>query len=760
MSDNNSPQFKFRETQWEIINYSRGLMGVSAVPGSGKTFTLSHLAAQLVQRLSTRRVTEKREVLIVTFTNSAVNSFKSRIAQILQVERGLLPYTGYRVRTLHGLAHDIVRERPSLVGLSEDFQIVDDRTATTILQDAVNAHLTGWKSALSYYLSDELTEGQERRVLHRDLPNMMGMLVWRFISRAKELLKTPEDLENALESASTDFDIARFAVAIYKDYQRSLAYRGSVDFDDLVHLALQALRTDEKYLKRLQDQWTFILEDEAQDSSWLQEQMLELLTGGKNWVRVGDPNQAINTTFTTADPRYLRDFLERESVKQQPLHTSGRSSRKIINLANELVRWTAEAHPVKPLQNAFLQQQINPTEPGDVQLNPVDSSSNIYIHGSEKQLSPDDELNMVVRSLQKWLPDNEDKTVAVLVPENNRGFKLAEILRNLDLPYEELLRSTTETRQTATVLSLVLRFLSDPRSSLYLARVYHRVWLEHISPLEFSDSEEDNNLITLIERSIRNIRQLEDLIYPVDGHWESTLDLTATPQTWQDDFDLFLSQIRRWLDALSLPIDQMVLTVGGDIFKEPSDVALTYKIAVVLKSIARDHPTYRLSEFVEELIYISENQRKFIGFDDSDTGYEPTPGRITVSTMHAAKGLEWDRVYLMAVNNYSFPSALDYEEYIGERWFIRDNLNLEAEVEAQLEALVDQNTKTYTLGDASYQARFDYAAERLRLLYVGITRAKSDLIITWNTGRFWERGGNSVKQPTLPLIHLMEYSDA
>lgn len=760
MSDNHSPQFKFRETQWEIINYNRGLMGVSAVPGSGKTFTLSHLAAHLVQRLSTHRVTEKREVLIVTFTNSAVNSFKSRIAQILQEERGLLPYTGYRVRTLHGLAHDIVRERPSVVGLSEDFQIVDDRIAATILQDAVNAHLTAWKSSLAYYLSDELSEGQERRVLNRDLPDMMGMLVGRFISRAKELLKTPEDLQDALDSASPDFDLARFAVAIYKDYQRSLAYRGAVDFDDLVHLALRALQSDEKYLTRLQEQWPFILEDEAQDSSWLQEQMLELLTGSKNWVRVGDPNQSINTTFTTADPRYLREFLEREGVKQQPLHTSGRSSRKIINMANELARWATEEHPIKPLQSAFLKQQITPTDPGDVQINPSDSASNIYIHSTEKQLSPDDELNLVVRNLQKWLPDNEDKTVAVLVPENNRGFKLAEILRNLGLPYEELLRSTTETRQTATLLSLVLRFLSDPRSSLYLARIYSRVWLDYISTIKRSESEEDQNLITLVERSIRNVRQLEDLIYPVDGHWESTLDLTATPQAWQDDFDVFLGQIRRWLDALSLPVDQLVLTVGGDMFHEPSDVALTYKIAVVLKSIAHDHPTYRLSEFVEELIRISENQRKFIGFDDSDSGYEPTAGQVTISTMHAAKGLEWDRVYLMSVNNYSFPSALDYDEFIGERWFVRDSLNLEAEVEAQLEALVNAKPKSYNLGDASHQARFDYAAERLRLLYVGITRAKSDLIITWNTGRFWEKGGNAIKQPSLPLIHLMEYSDA
>src|SRR5690606_2912367 len=126
-----------------------------------------------------------------------------------------------------------------------------------------------------------------------------------------------------------------------------------------------------------------------------------------------------------------------------------------------------------------------------------------------------------------------------------------------------------------------------------------------------------------------------------------------------------------------------------------------------------------------ELRIISQNERKFLGFDDAETGYEPPVGKITISTMHAAKGLEWDRVYLMSVNNYSFPSNMPFDEYIGERWFVREDLNLDSEALAQLSALVNNGVKTYTMGTASQQARIDYAAERLRLLYVGITRAKS-----------------------------------
>ncbi len=73
--------------------------------------------------------------------------------------------------------------------------------------------------------------------------------------------------------------LARMGAEIYADYQRSLAYRGVVDFDDLIRLALEALRRDEDYLARLRQRWPYVLEDEAQDSSELQEKILRLLVG-------------------------------------------------------------------------------------------------------------------------------------------------------------------------------------------------------------------------------------------------------------------------------------------------------------------------------------------------------------------------------------------------------------------------------------------------------------------------------------------------
>jgi DNA helicase-2/ATP-dependent DNA helicase PcrA len=91
---------------------------------------------------------------------------------------------------------------------------------------------------------------------------------------------------------------------------------------------------------------------------------------------------------------------------------------------------------------------------------------------------------------------------------------------------------------------------------------------------------------------------------------------------------------------------------------------------------------------------------------------------------------------LMSMNNYDFPSGREYDRYISESWFLRDNLNLEAEALAQLKIL-DQagDYGWYEESNPSQDARMDYISERLRLLYVGITRAKRELFITWNSGR-------------------------
>jgi len=235
------------------------------------------------------------------------------------------------------------------------------------------------------------------------------------------------------------------------------------------------------------------------------------------------------------------------------------------------------------------------------------------------------------------------------------------------------------------------------------------------------------------------------------GDWLATLSESEADEVIQE-LVAFRVHVKRWLEAVTLPIDQLVLTLAQDVFTNPADLALAHKLALVLGQAADDHADWRLPELTSELAVIAKNERRFIGFSSDDSGFDPERhrGKVVVTTMHKAKGLEWDRLYLMSANNYDFPALQPYDRYISEKWFVRDGLNLEAEALAQLNtALSTGEYDWYAEGQATLAARADYVRERLRLFYVGITRAKRELVVTWNTGRQGDA------QPSLAMQALM-----
>ncbi|MBC7233451.1 MAG: ATP-dependent helicase [Chloroflexi bacterium] len=735
--------FRPRRGQQEVLAYRGGLMGVAAVPGSGKTEVLSALAAKLVAT----SLDEGQEVLIVTLVNSAVDNFTARIRRFLREEYKLLPGMGYRVRTLHGLSHDIVRERPGLVGLADDFAIADEREARGILEDAVYSWLRTHPDLLEMYLSTELEEWRVRVVAKDWWPDEACEVANAFIHRAKDRQWTPEMLRSWLLLRDERLPLAEFCIDVYADYQRSLSYRGKVDFDDLVAYAITALRLDKDYLGRLQYRWPFILEDEAQDSSELQQDLLALLAGPNGrWVRVGDPNQAVYYTFTTANPRLLREFLERPEVQTVEMLESGRSARPIIELANYLLDWTVNEHPLEEARLAFRPQHILPTAEGDAQPNPPDEECRIYFHPG--RLTPDGEIRTVVKSLAKWVPAHREQTVAVLVPDNERGFKFAEALRQKGLACVELLNSTGPTRDTAGILEAILMHLADPDNPKRLGPAFlawH--WRERVD-------KERYLYLTRLSRLLGKCMKVEDYLWPRLGvDWLREQDFSEDDEAFALLAE-FREKAQRWHKAAGLPIDQLILTLSQDLFDEPADLARAYHFAVVLRDYSEANPAWRLADLAQELHVIARNERRFIGLSAEDTGFDPEryKGQVVVATMHRAKGLEWDRVHLTAVNNYDFPSGEEIDRYKSERWYVRGDLNLVAEALGQLEAL-RPGGKPYVEGEPSRKARLEYIRERLRLLYVGITRAKRELIVTWNTGK----NERDPKTPALPFTVLRTY---
>ena len=810
--------FTPRPSQQQILRYDSGRLGIAAVPGAGKTHILSALAAQIIQ---SGALQDDQEVLIVTLVNSAVDNFEARIKRFF--DNPLQALYKYRVRTLHGLAHDIVREKPASVGLENRFSIIDEREAGFIRKESVNAWLAN--HSLDEYLDPALDQSKMDWVKRDQLPNLLDSLALAFIRSSKDRLLTPDSLRAKLDALSTPLPLAELGYSIYADYQRALAYRGAVDFDDLIRLALTLLENDEEYLVRLQYRYPYILEDEAQDSSLTQERILSLLSGSRpersrsdsggadegqltgdpalrlrtslrsssaqrddgNWVRVGDPNQAIFETFTTASPELLRAFIQNNPSIDMP--ESGRSQPSILTLANHLIDWVMTSHPIPEARTALSVPHIVPVPEDDPQQNPPDNPEGIKF--ISKRYTPEEELEAVVKSVKGYVdsiwgfPDEDKPTIAILVPRNQRGVDVVNALRQKGIEPIELISSTSETRAAAGSLSYLLGYLADPSSARKLSKAYE-VWRRDIfggnrrgdpsrSNGDSDEGMEGRPYIEQIPTLLRKMVDVENFVAPQNADdWRSAIGANEAGQV-VEELSAFRVVIQRWLSAVTLPIDQLVLTLAQDVFTEAHDLALAHKLALVLRSAADDHADWRLPELTAELAVIAKNERRFIGFSSDDSGFDPERhrGRVVVTTMHKAKGLEWDRVYLMSVINYDFPSNMPNDRFISEKWFVRSGLDLSAEALAQLGALWSRYVPPrfdfaaaplsaggttrppsneydwYEEGAATMRSRLDYVKERLRLFYVGITRAKRELIVTWNSGR----QGDAT--PSLPLSELM-----
>jgi DNA helicase-2/ATP-dependent DNA helicase PcrA len=727
---------RLREAQERILRYQGGYLAVSAVPGSGKTFTLSLLASELI---TSGRIGSESEVLVVTVQNSAVDNIARSIRERLQPLG--LPVAGYRVCTLHKLANLILRARSDLGGVEEDAPIVDEVDAARLMHQAAEA----WVAGNRPWWSSFLPEGNESRRAQlaeawMDETERIGRQVTKV---CKHLRLTPAQARERARAAGLNHDFVTIGLALYALYSHYLSLRGGLDFDDLIWRATAALRQDGTFCANLHARWPFILEDEAQDSSPLQEHILATLAGpGGNWVRVGDPNQSINSTFTSADPRFFRAFCQRDDVTALTLPESGRCGQPIIALANHLVRWTGAEHPVMAMREmAFAQQDIQPTAPGDAQQNPLAEECHIHFH-PQPFVDLATQAGKVAGWAASFVGRHPELAAAILCPTHNIGATVVEALAALTppAPFDDLLRSTPQTRDVAGVLAAVCRYLGRPTSNADLARLYAALVESKRLGLA-TDADELRHQSALV-RSLPP----HELLFPRRAG--DLLDLLPAHAQPSADDALALRRLAelasRWVRAAELPIDQLLLTIAQDLFHDESDLAICHVIASSLRAASDLYPARRLADYADELDEVAKNRQAFAGLALADAGYKATPGRIAVTTMHKAKGLEWDAVYLLCVDDLEFPAATT-DAFRDEPYFMPGRAPA-VEARILLEHLLGEESTAFVperrsedeaaplftpISPPIEEARLEFIAERLRLLYVGITRAKRYLALTW-----------------------------
>jgi DNA helicase-2/ATP-dependent DNA helicase PcrA len=707
---------RLRAQQHEIVaGYRGGKLAIAAVPGSGKTQTLAALAAHL---LTQGLVGPESEVLVVTFTNSAVENVRARIRAMLRAAGS--DATGFRVLTLHSLANAIVRERPDLAGVAYDYRVDDELSSEQTLLDATEWVIQREGARWRAMIAESLTAQQraEAEVRWRDDTTRLGTEVVRV---AKNLRLTPEAVCAYCASAHINASpFLQLGAAIYARYDSAMWATGRLDFDDLLWAAVRALNNDEDFRRRLGQRWPFILEDEAQDSTPLQELMLALLSRDHgNWVRVGDPNQAIMTTFTASDVRLFRRFMQRPEVTVMPLSVSGRSAPPIIRLANALVQWARRAHPEPWVREHAMSDDvlIHPTSPDDPQQNPAEGDIQVRDFQDEER-----EVGAVAKGAMDFVLRHPDRTCAILTPTNALGQRVAQALQKLQarypdkVLYQDQLRNPPSVRKVARALAHALRFCSQPT---------HLGSLADVRAALLEDAQNDRRFRTLLRSA-----QPEALLFPApDGQPALPPNLSPDAEEWAA-LRAWANHAAEWLRASLLPVDQLVLAIAQQLFSADAELAIAHSLAASLRRYMLTHPQAQLADAARELGAIAENRRRYPSNFLADAGFQPAPGQVTVTTMHKAKGLEWDRVYLISVDEVEFPHSAD-GGFRGQLWYL-DGRDPALEARTQLEALAGQRDAHE---DLIKEARLEYIAERLRLLYVGITRARRDLRISFSRQR-------------------------
>jgi DNA helicase-2/ATP-dependent DNA helicase PcrA len=702
-----------------VAGYCGGKLAISAVPGSGKTQTLAALAAHLLTR---GLVSPESEVLVVTFTNSAVENVRARIYQALKAAGAR--EGGFRVLTLHSLANAIVQERPDLAGVAYDYRVDDELSSEQTLREATEWVIQQERTRWQAMLADGLTSQQRREAeerWHDDTARLAGEVV----RTSKNLRLSPDALlTRCTDGRFSPSPFLQLGAAIYARYDQAMRVTGRLDFDDLLWAAVRALNNDDDFRRRLGQRWPFILEDEAQDSTPLQEAMLALLSRDHgNWVRVGDPNQAIMTSFTASDVRLFRSFKQQPHVTAMPLSVSGRSALPIIQLANALAQWATRQHPEPWVRDHGLSSDvlIQPTPPGDSQPNPVDGDIQLRDFDDEEK-----EASMVANSAVRFVLQHPDRTCAILTPTNAFGHRIAQVLQSLQARYpdralyQDQLRNPHSVRRVARALAHALRFCSQPTQLAILADVRAALAGEDLNRAS------SRRFATLLRSA-----QPESLLFPQSDDHQLVLPPGLTPSA--EERSLLRTWARfaaEWLRASLLPLDQLVLAVAQQIFGDDADLAIAHSLAASLRRYALTHPQAQIADAARELAEIAENRQRYPGNSLIEASFQPAAGQVTLTTMHKAKGLEWDRVYLTRVDDVEFPHTAE-ASFRGQIWYL-DGRDPALEARTQLETLAGRRD---TQEDAIKQARLEYIAERLRLLYVGITRARRDLRISFSRQR-------------------------
>ncbi|WOI45286.1 UvrD-helicase domain-containing protein [Acidovorax sp. BLS4] len=629
--------------QLQAVHYTEGPCLVLAGAGSGKTRVITHKIARLIET-----GLEARRIAAITFTNKAAAEMRERAQGLIgRAAKDVL------VCTFHALGVRMVREDGHVLGLKPQFSILDADDVTGILKDAAGG------------TTDMATARQ-----------------WQWtISKWKNMgLNAQESLAQAAD------DNERSIAVLMARYEERLTAYQSVDFDDLIGMPLRLLRDHPEVRSKWQRVLGHVLVDEYQDTNATQYELLKLLVGERaRFTAVGDDDQSIyGWRGATLDnlKKLPVDFPQLKVIK---LEQNYRSTSAILRAANNVIQPNPKLFP------KTLFSELGEGEPVRV----VDADSEE--HEAERAVARIQSLRAAANPPPAW------KSFALLYRANHQAKPFEKALRKANIPYKvsggtsffdraeikdlcawfrlwinnnddpAFLRSITSPKRGIghTTLGALGEFATRHKLSMFGA-LFNGMLPAAIPKRALDGLMEFGRYVNDLEYRARHTHGAEDSrAFLAD--WLKEIDYEKHLYDGEDSEKVAAA---RWSNVLEF-CDWMSQRAGGQI-DDTSGSVVTKETKSLLE----------VSQTIALLSTISEREK------DQDM--------VTLSTLHASKGLEWPHVVLVGVTEGMLPFKLDDDE--GRQLKVSDDT---------LQRLQEER----------------------RLMYVGITRAQRSLAVSWTKKR-------------------------
>jgi len=706
-----------RKGQQTMADWQGGELAVAAVPGAGKSTGMAVAAAIAIAKFQLHR---QKQLVIVTFTRSAVSNIRKKVSEHLKNLR--LPQSAFTVSTLHSLAYTIASNHRELSGFGMgETKIVSESQKQRLIRNATNFWVKENPKLYDLLLEGKNFDGEDTERLRRQTVLRTDVLP----SLAKEAIATAKSsglsFSQLREAESPDGGyILEIAAGLYEIYERLLRQEGAIDYDDMI---LGALRVLENTGVRTywQEKIFAVFEDEAQDSSPLQTKLLEILALNtadvKNLMRVGDPNQAINSTFTPADPRFFNEFCDRcNSVSQlSTLDQAGRSTRNIMRAANYVLHWVNHSEYAKLVnQKPFRNQKIRPVEANDPQMNanPEAIGNGVEIHLQNHDI--EHEIEMIGLRIKELHSADPNLSMAILVRQHNQGRFVAESLawltKEYDIKIYDVEQSDRRSRVPMDMLA-ILQFMERPHSPDNLKSA-----LEVLKDRQKISAQQDLNALA---------SNPEKFLYP------TLIDSPLSPialETQAKCIGLLRAKIE-------LPLYNLIPFIAFALYDEEAGLLATAdKLGDRLNQELLGN--YSMQTVITSLKEIVESENFEAVEDENLEGRYMMGGQLTIISLHKAKGLDWDVVFMPFLHKRICPG----EAYLPEAVKFLGDFGLPEVTRAQISAIV-HGDRLPNAEEAWKQYNYLKQSEEFRLLYVGMTRAKKLLWLSaaqsapfsWNT---------------------------